>query len=97
MANFNKVMLIGNLTKDPELRYTPQGTAVVNLRLAVNRKFRSNKSQELKEETCFVTAVVWDKQAERPAINICIKAALFLLREGCNLAPGRIMPDKREV
>ena len=64
MANFNKVMLIGNLTKDPELRYTPQGTAVVNLRLAVNRKFRSNKSQELKEETCFITAVVWDKQAE---------------------------------
>jgi len=64
MANFNKVMLIGNLTKDPELRYTPQGTAVVNLRMAVNRKFRSNKSQELKEETCFVTAVVWDKQAE---------------------------------
>ena len=64
MANFNKVMLIGNLTKDPELRYTPQGTAVVNLRLAVNRKFRSSKSQELKEETCFITAVVWDKQAE---------------------------------
>jgi single-strand DNA-binding protein len=63
MANFNKVLLIGNLTKDPELRYTPQGTAVVNLRLAVNRKFR-NKNQEVKEETCFVTAVVWDKQAE---------------------------------
>ena len=63
MANFNKVMLIGNLTKDPELRYTPQGTAVVNLRLAVNRKFR-DKNQELKEETCFVTVVVWNKQAE---------------------------------
>lgn len=63
MANFNKVFLMGNLTKDPELRYTPQGTAVVNLRLAVNRKFR-NRNQELKEETCFVTAVVWDKQAE---------------------------------
>lgn len=63
MANFNKVLLIGNLTKDPELRYTPQGTAVVNLRLAVNRRFR-NRNQELKEETCFVTAVVWDKQAE---------------------------------
>jgi single-strand DNA-binding protein len=63
MANFNKVLLIGNLTKDPELRYTPQGTAVVNLRLAVNRKFR-DKNQELKEETCFVTAVVWNKQAE---------------------------------
>ncbi|MBP7216643.1 MAG: single-stranded DNA-binding protein [Candidatus Omnitrophica bacterium] len=63
MASFNKVLLIGNLTKDPELRYTPQGTAVVNLRLAVNRKFKT-KTQELKEETCFVTAVIWDKQAE---------------------------------
>lgn len=63
MANFNKVLLIGNLTKDPELRYTPQGTAVVNLRMAVNRRFRT-KSQELKEEVCFLTVVVWDKQAE---------------------------------
>jgi single-strand DNA-binding protein len=63
MANFNKVLLIGNLTRDPELRYTPQGTAVVNLRLAVNRRFR-DRNQELKEETCFVTVVVWDKQAE---------------------------------
>jgi len=63
MASFNKVLLIGNLTKDPELRYTPQGTAVVNLRLAVNRRFR-NKNQETKEEVCFITAVAWDKQAE---------------------------------
>ncbi len=63
MANFNKVFLMGNLTKDPELRYTPQGTAVVNLRLAVNRRFK-NKNQELKEEVCFITAVVWNKQAE---------------------------------
>jgi len=63
MASFNKVLLMGNLTKDPELRYTPQGTAVVNLRLAVNRRFK-NKNQELKEEVCFITAVVWNKQAE---------------------------------
>lgn len=63
MASFNKVLLIGNLTKDPELRYTPQGTAVVNLRLAVNRKFK-DRAQELKEEVCFINAVVWDKQAE---------------------------------
>jgi single-strand DNA-binding protein len=63
MANFNKVLLMGNLTKDPELRYTPQGTAVVNLRLAVNRRFK-DRNQEQKEEVCFVTAVVWDKQAE---------------------------------
>lgn len=63
MANLNKVFLIGNLTKDPELRYTPQGTPVVNLRLAVNRKYR-DKNQELKEEACFITVVVWNKQAE---------------------------------
>ncbi|MBU0548670.1 MAG: single-stranded DNA-binding protein [Candidatus Omnitrophica bacterium] len=63
MASYNKVLLMGNLTKDPELRYTPQGTAVVNLRLAVNRKYRT-KEQELKEEVCFITAVVWNKQAE---------------------------------
>lgn len=63
MASFNKVFLMGNLTKDPELRYTPQGMAVLNLRLAVNRKYRT-KTQELKEEVCFITAVVWNKQAE---------------------------------
>lgn len=63
MANYNKVLLIGNLTRDPELRYTPQGTAVVNLRMAVNRRFK-DRNQELKEETCFLTVVVWDKQAE---------------------------------
>lgn len=63
MASYNKVLLMGNLTKDPEIRYTPQGTAVANLRLAVNRRFR-DKNKELKEEVCFVTAVVWDKQAE---------------------------------
>jgi single-strand DNA-binding protein len=63
MANLNKVLLIGNLTKDPELRYTPQGVAVANLRMAINRRYR-NKNQELKEETCFITIVVWNKQAE---------------------------------
>jgi single-strand DNA-binding protein len=63
MASYNKVLLMGNLTKDPELRYTPQGTAVANLRLAVNIKFR-NKNQEIKEDVCFITVVVWNKQAE---------------------------------
>ncbi len=63
MANLNKVFLIGNLTKDPELRYTPNGTAVTNLRIAVNRKFK-DRSGELKEDTCFITITAWDKQAE---------------------------------
>ena len=63
MASLNKVLLIGNLTKDPELRYTPNGTAVTNLRLAVNRKFK-DRNGELKEDTCFLTVTAWDKQAE---------------------------------
>lgn len=63
MASLNKVLAIGNLTKDPELRYTPQGVAVVNLRIAVNRRWK-DKAGEQKEEVCFFTIVVWDKQAE---------------------------------
>lgn len=58
----NKVIMIGNLTKDPELRYTPQGNAVVTLRLACNRKYKSGN--ELKDEVCFVSVVVWGKRAE---------------------------------
>lgn len=63
MANYNKVILMGNLTRDPELRYIPTGTAVVNLRLAINRRFR-DRNGEQRDEVCFVTVVVWDKQAE---------------------------------
>lgn len=60
MASFNKVILLGNLTRDPELRYTNNGTAVCEFGLAVNR--RSNDPN--REEVCFVDIVVWDKQAE---------------------------------
>ena len=63
MVSLNRVLLIGNLTKDPELRYTPSGTAVANLRLAVNSNFKDQAGQR-KEEVCFVTIVVWSKQAE---------------------------------
>jgi single-strand DNA-binding protein len=63
MANLNKVLLIGNLTKDPELRYTPGGLAVANLRMATNRTYK-DKSGEKKQEVCFITVVTWDKQAE---------------------------------
>lgn len=63
MANLNRVFLIGNLTRDPELRYTPSGMAVVNLRLAANHRFK-DRSGELKQDTCFINIVVWDKQAE---------------------------------
>ena len=62
MANLNKAILIGNLTRDPELRYTPQGTAVVNISLAINRKYKSG--EETKEEVAFVPVVAWGKTAE---------------------------------
>ena len=63
MVSLNRVLLIGNLTKDPELRYTPAGTPVANLRLAVNSSFKDQAGAR-KEETCFVTVVVWSRQAE---------------------------------
>ena len=63
MANLNKVLLMGNLTRPPELRYTPSGTAVADLRMAVNRNY-TTQSGEKREEVCFLTVVVWGKQAE---------------------------------
>ena len=62
MAGFNKVILIGNLTRNPELRYTPNGTPVASLGLAVSRRYK--QAEELKEEVCFVDIVVFGKQAE---------------------------------
>ena len=63
MANLNKVMLIGNLTRDPELKYTPGNQAVCEVGLAVNRKYRT-KDGEDREETTFVDCEAWGKQAE---------------------------------
>ena len=79
MASYNRVILIGNLTKDPELRYTPSGTPVANLRLAVNSSFKGQDGQR-KEETCFVTIVVWSKQAE--ICNQYLKKGRPVLVEG---------------
>jgi len=63
MANFNRVILAGNLTRDPELRYTPKGTAIASFGLAINRKWKS-ETGESKEEVTFVDVEVWDRQAE---------------------------------
>ncbi len=59
---YNKVILIGNLTKDPELRYTPQGTPVATFSLAINYSYK--QGDEWKKETTFVDIVVFGKQAE---------------------------------
>ena len=63
MANLNKVFLIGNLTRDPELRYIPSGTAVASFGLATNRVYTTS-SGEKKQEACFVRVVVWGRTAE---------------------------------
>jgi single-strand DNA-binding protein len=63
MANLNRVLLIGNLTRDPEIRYTPKGTAVAEIGLAVNRIY-SGEDGEKKEETTFVDVTLWARQAE---------------------------------
>ena len=63
MANLNKVMLIGNLTRDPEIKYTPKGSAIAELGLAINRYY-TTESGEKKEETTFVDVTLWGRQAE---------------------------------
>ncbi len=63
MANLNKVMLIGNLTRDPELRHTPKGSAVTDLGMAVNRKIADGNGG-WKDETTFVDVTVWGTTAE---------------------------------
>jgi single-strand DNA-binding protein len=63
MPNLNKVMLIGNLTRDPEVKYTPKGTAVAEVGLAINRVY-TPEGGERREETTFVDITFWGRQAE---------------------------------
>ncbi len=84
---YNKIILIGNLTKDPELRYTPQGTPVASFRLAVNSKYK--QSDEIKQETMFIDNVVFGKQAES-----CSK---FLSKGSPVLVEGRLQERRWET
>ncbi|MFP6885638.1 MAG: single-stranded DNA-binding protein, partial [Roseibacillus sp.] len=63
MANLNKVMLIGNLTRDPELKYTAKGVALAELGMAVNRSWK-NEQGDRQEETTFIDITFWNRQAE---------------------------------
>ena len=87
MASLNKVLLIGNLTKNPELRHTPSGMAVVDLRLAANRKFKT-ASGENRDEACFVNVTVWGRQAET--------CAQYLQKGSPILVEGRLKYDEWE-
>jgi single-strand DNA-binding protein len=64
MASFNKVIIMGNLTRDPQVRYTPNQTAVTDLGLAVNRTWYDKGSQQKREEVTFVDVTLWGRQAE---------------------------------
>lgn len=64
MASFNRVILLGNLTRDPQVRYTPGGTAVSEIGLAVNRTWFDQKTNSRREEVTFVDVTLWGRQAE---------------------------------
>ncbi len=79
MASFNKVIIAGNLTRDPELRYTPKGTAIAQFALAVNRKWKT-ETGETKEEVSFIDVDAFGRQAE--VIGQFMKKGRPLLVEG---------------
>lgn len=81
MASLNKVFLIGNLTRDPDARRTPTGTPVTDLRLAVNRKYRTADGRDV-DETCYVDVTVWGRQAET--------AGEYLRKGSAVLVEGRL-------
>jgi single-strand DNA-binding protein len=79
MANFNKVMLMGNLTRDPQLSYTPSQTAVVDFGLAINRRWTGQDGSQ-REETCFVDCRMFGRRAE--VVNKYCKKGSPLFVEG---------------
>ncbi len=85
MASFNQVTLLGNLTRDPELRYTPQGAAVCDMALAINRKF-TKKNGEKVDEVAFVDITCWNRLAEI--------AAEFLKKGRPVLVSGHLTQDR---
>ena len=85
MASFNKVVLVGNLTADVDLRSLPSGMAVADLRLAVSEKYK-NRQGETSESTVYVDVVVWDRQAEN-----CDK---YLGKGSPVLVEGRLQLDE---
>ncbi|NOX56842.1 MAG: single-stranded DNA-binding protein [Planctomycetes bacterium] len=88
MGAFNKVILVGNLTRDPEVRYTPSGTAVSEIGVAVNRTWYDRQTNERREETTFVDVTLWGRQAEI--------AGEYLAKGRQVLIEGRLQLDQWE-
>ncbi|MFO7871174.1 MAG: single-stranded DNA-binding protein [Kiritimatiellia bacterium] len=87
MADLNRVFLMGNLTRDPVLRYTPSGTAVGDISMAVNRRFKTSGGEQ-REDTCFVSVVAWGRQAET--------SGEYLRKGSPVLVEGRLQYDEWE-
>jgi len=87
LASFNKVILVGNVTRDPELQYTPNGTAVTELGLAINDKYK-DKQGEWVESVTFVDVTMWQRQAE--------VASEYLKKGSPVLIEGRLQLDSWE-
>ena len=83
---FNKVILIGNLTRDVELKYTPSGTAIANLGIATNRIYKDTQTGELKREVMFIEVKVFGKQAQA--------VAHFLKKGSKALIEGRLVQEQ---
>ena len=86
MASFNKVILMGNLTRDPEVRYTTGGSAVCDITLAVNYQWTDKRSNERKEEVSFIDVTLWGRTAEI--------AGEYLAKGRPVLIEGRLQQDK---
>src|SRR5258705_12097165 len=89
MATFNKVILLGNLTRDPELRYTPQGSAVCEFALALNYVYTNKQTGQKVEEVSFIDIVAWGKTGE-----IC---AEYLKKGRQVMIEGRLKQDRWEA
>ena len=89
MASYNRVILVGNLTRDPEVRYIPSGTAVCDLGLAVNDRRKDAKTNQWIEETTFVEVTFWGRTAE--------VAAEYLGKGSPVLVEGRLKLDQWET
>ncbi len=85
MASFNKVILMGNLTRDPQVRYLPNSSAVAEISLAVNRTWFDKATQQKKEEVTFVDVTLWGRDAEI--------AGEYLAKGRAVLIEGRLTMD----
>ena len=86
MANGNSIVLVGNVTRDPELRFTPSGQATASFGLAVNRRWQNRQTQEWEEATSFFDIVCWREMAENAAESL-----------GRGIAGARLGPPRAEV